>query len=151
MGKGVFLSTDSDFTASSQLGLDGIVTINTPETEVQNSLLPFDLRLISPEETIARSCLARRNGQQGSFTYTKTGGVPITPESGISEREALSVPSITDRSSVPTLPTKDEPSISVTPWKSGDLIVRGGAIVRTPDGRTLLVAATPQDVNPICQ
>lgn len=149
--KGAFLSTDSEITASSQLGIDGIVTIITPETEIQNSLEPFDLRLISPEETIARSCLTRKNEQQGSFTYTKTGGVPITPESGISEREALSVPSVTERSSAPTLPTQDEPSVSVTPWKSGDLIVRGGAIVRTPDGRTLLVAATPQDVNPICQ
>lgn len=149
--KGAFLSTDSEITASSQFGINGIVSINTPETNIQNSLEPLELRLISSEETIARSCLARRNEQQGSFTYTKTGGVPITPESGINEREALSVPSVVERSSVPTLPTHDEPSVSVTPWKSGDPIIHGGAIIRTADGRTLLIAATFQDVNLICQ
>jgi large exoprotein involved in heme utilization and adhesion len=114
LSKGVFLSTDSDITASSQLGIDGIVTINTPETDIQSSLEPLDIKLISPEETIARSCLALRNGQQGSFTYTKTGGVPITPESGIDEREALSVPSVTERFSCKESPCR-------TTWINSDL------------------------------
>jgi filamentous hemagglutinin family protein len=153
--KGAFLSTDSQITASSQFGINGIVAINTPETNIQNSLEPLELRLISPDETIARSCLARRNEQQGSFTYTRTGGVPITPESGINEREALSVPSTTELSpgsSTPSsTPTENEQFISVHPWKSGDPIIRGGAIIRTADGRTLLIAATSQDVNLICQ
>ncbi|MBR8831727.1 MAG: hypothetical protein N5P05_002680 [Chroococcopsis gigantea SAG 12.99] len=154
--KGTFFSQPTQITATSVFGLDGVVSINTPDSNIQNSLEPLELGLISPEETIARSCLARRNEGGGSFTYSRTGGVPISPESGIDEREALSVPSLregtpTDSSSITPGDRKEEYLIATEPRKPGEPIVRGTEIVRTADGRILLVAGKAQNANIICK
>ena len=145
--RGIFLDSDSDITASSELGIDGTVVIENPERDIQSSLELLDAKIIPPEEALARSCLARRNQQQGSFTYTGTGGVPIAPESAINERESLSAPLTANPSG--TLPVAPLPAaqeqwiVSLPPWQSGDPIIRGQKLVRTADGRTLLVAESP--------
>ena len=145
--RGVFLDSDSDITASSELGIDGTVEINNLERDIHSSLELLDAKIIPPEEAIAGSCLARRNQQQGSFTYTGTGGVPIAPESAINERESLSVPLTINPSPtspvVPLPPAQAQWIVSVPPWQPGDPIIRGQKLVRTNDGRTLLVAAPP--------
>ena len=145
--RGIFLDSDSDITASSELGIDGTVVIENPERDIQSSLELLDAKIIPPEEALARSCLARRNQQQGSFTYTGTGGVPIAPESAINERKSLSAPLTANPSGtspVAPLPAAQEQWIvSLPPWQSGDPIIRGQKLVRTADGRTLLVAESP--------
>ncbi len=143
--RGIFLDLDSDITASSELGIDGTVVINNPDQDIQSSLELLEAKIIPPSSAIAGSCLAHRNKQKGSFTYTGTGGIPIAPESSINERESVSVPlkiQPSSTSGVSPLPPEQEEWIeTVPPWQSGDPIIRGQKLVQTKDGRTLLVAA----------
>jgi hypothetical protein len=144
----IFLDIDSDITASSQLGIDGTVEISNLERDIQSSLELLDAKIIPPEKVIAGSCLARRNQQRGSFTYTGTGGVPIAPESTINERESVSIPQKIQplpTSGVSPFPSEqDQWIVSVPPWQSGDPIIRGQKLLHTKDGRTLLVATPAQ-------
>lgn len=59
--QGLFLSPDSQITASSERGIDGVVEIRTPDLELQNSLTQLASNFISADRVVAGSCLARRN------------------------------------------------------------------------------------------
>jgi large exoprotein involved in heme utilization and adhesion len=140
------------FSASSELGIDGTVTINSPETDIQKELEQLNPQLVPIEQVLAKSCLTQRNARQGSFVSTGNGGLPVTPETPIDEF-ALNdhkKPTAPDRSSQQSDPigaSDDESSShrtvyisSVTPWKPGDPIIPGEKLVRTDDGRLLFVA-----------
>ena len=66
--KVIFLSLDSEITASSQFGLDGVVDINTPDTEQQIGLGKLPENLTDPSSLIAAVC-----PKEGINTLTKTG------------------------------------------------------------------------------
>ena len=153
---GVFVSPDSSLTASSELGIDGTVEINTPETNLQKELEQLSANLIPTEEMIAKSCFTRRNQHRGTFVNTGTGGLPITPETAINEfpvlDEAQTSPRVNAKppmeDGTPESPQPERVWISsVAPWKPGEPMIQGQKIIRTTDGRTLLVAAaSPEDV-----
>jgi filamentous hemagglutinin family protein len=139
--QGIFRSPDSDITASSQLGINGVVEVKTLGFDVKNTLTPLTGNFVSAEQAVAGSCLARRNGEQGSFTVTGTGGLPSTPYDAINGRYALSkVTPITE----PQHAASDSATVEkINRWKLGDAIVEAQGIVRTPDGRTLLGTVPP--------
>ncbi len=153
---GVFVSPERSITASSELGLDGTVEINTPETNLQKELEQLSANLIPTEEIIAKSCFTRRNQHRGTFVNTGTGGLPITPETAINEFPVLDEAQTSPRVNAKPLmedgtPESPQPErvwiSSVAPWKPGEPMIRGQKIIRTTDGRTLLVAAaSPEDV-----
>ena len=153
---GVFVSPERSITASSELGIDGTVEINTPETNLQKELEQLSANLIPTEEMIAKSCFTRRNQHRGTFVNTGTGGLPITPETAINEFPVLDEAQTSPRVNAKPLmedgtPESPQPErvwiSSVAPWKPGEPMIQGQKIIRTTDGRTLLVAAaSPEDV-----
>ncbi len=77
--QGLFLDRTSKITASSDLGINGVVDIDTSVRNVEASLPALEENVVSPDQIIAVSCLARRNYKRGSFTVTGSGGLPSTP------------------------------------------------------------------------
>lgn len=68
--------TTSDITASSQLGIDGMVEINTPDVDPSKGLTQFPSALSDPSNQIVAGCPA---DQGNSFTVTGRGGIPDNP------------------------------------------------------------------------
>lgn len=68
---------ESDFTASSVLGIDGVVEIDTEERE-------FDEPEVTPVTAeIAQGCAVRDGQTQSEFIVTGRGGLPSSPEEAI--------------------------------------------------------------------
>ncbi len=138
--QGIFLSPDSNITASSQLGINGVVQVTTLGFDVKNSLTPIKTNLVTTEQAIANSCLARRNVEQGRFIITGTGGLPRTPYDSFNGRYDVSL--------VKPLPGRQDGAQRVNQlpmprgWKLGDPIVEAQSIVRLADGRTVLATTT---------
>ncbi len=149
---GVFSSPDSLISASSQLGIDGTVAIRTPDNNLQAGIEPLAVEVVNPDEVIAGSCLAKRNQEQGSFVYTGTGGIPMSPDSLIDEKEMLSIqpigsspPESSDgESEINSVPQKWV--VSVRPWEEGDPIIKAQGMVETEGGFMLVATASGETV-----
>lgn len=87
--QGLFLDRTSKITASSTLGINGVVDINNSLRNVQPTLPTLEENVVSPDQVIAVSCLARRNYKRGSFTVTGSGGLPSTPYGAFTDFYAL--------------------------------------------------------------
>ena len=77
------------FTASSELGIDGTVEIET-DGNFEGS---FDL--VKPDFAVAEkalegSCFEQRNARQGKFVYGGTGGLPVSPDNMVPEERSYS-------------------------------------------------------------
>lgn len=72
----------SDINASSEIGVDGVVEINTPGVDPSRGLAELPTNLVDASRQIAQSCpgsggaTARR---QSEFIVTGTGGLPASP------------------------------------------------------------------------
>ena len=69
----------SDITASSDFGISGSITLNTPDVDLNRGLIALPTGLIDPNALIANSCIARRT-RQGRFVITGTGGLATQPD-----------------------------------------------------------------------
>lgn len=78
----VFLaSPDSEVTASSTLGVDGVVDIQSPITNVSGSFAPLPESFVSTAELLPVRCAARlRDGQASSFVVRGRDALPPTPD-----------------------------------------------------------------------
>jgi large exoprotein involved in heme utilization and adhesion len=75
----------SDITASSQLGVSGVVTLNTLDTSFVEGLSSLADTIVDTATLTAGSCIARTDESLGAFTVTGSGGLPRRPgDSGIS-------------------------------------------------------------------
>lgn len=147
--QGLFKSPDSDITASSEFGIDGNVNIQTFGLDIRNSIIPLQNRLLTTEQAIANSCLARRNVERGSFVITGSGGLPINPYSGIERWDNLTgVQPVEDvaQSQESSLPPANHNGSEDVPrkWQPGDPIVEAQALVMRADGRASLIASSSQ-------
>lgn len=68
----------SDITASSEVGLDGIVTIDVLDPDPARSLVELPVALVDPTGQIVARCSAPNN-QSNSFVVTGRGGLPQDP------------------------------------------------------------------------
>ncbi len=77
---GIFSSQDSTITATSLLGpeFNGIVVLNTPNTNLTSSVLKPDIVPESPQ--IADVCASQSQSAVSSFTNEGTGGIPVVPQ-----------------------------------------------------------------------
>ena len=132
---GLFLSPDSQITASSERGIDGVVEIRTPDVELQNSLTQLAANFVSPDSIVAGSCLARRNVERGSFTVTGTGGLPSSPYEAMNGKyETSSIQPLQGSSN--TAP--EAVVVETAPWKRGEPIREAQGMVVTADARTIV-------------
>jgi filamentous hemagglutinin family protein len=109
----------SDITASSELGVSGVVTIDSLDTGfIENSLTSLADTIIDTATLTAGSCIARSDESLGSFAITGSGGLPQRPgDSGIS-----SYPTGTVRAAAEPTATLQEPD----------------GVYQLPDGRLVL-------------
>ena len=145
--KGLFLfdSPENIFSASSELGIDGTVQINTPDINVQRELEQSELELLTAEQAIANSCLARSN-QQGSFTINDNGGLPKNPNSNYSDAGF----SLTGMSRLPTT-TRQPSEIPENSRHQNSSAIPAQKMIETESGRIFLVAAPQKAESLYCQ
>jgi large exoprotein involved in heme utilization and adhesion len=66
--------------ASSALGIDGIVDIRAPITEISSTLVPLGEDFVSAFELLREPCMARiRGGKYSSFIVSGRDGLPMEP------------------------------------------------------------------------
>jgi filamentous hemagglutinin family protein len=132
----------SDITASSTLGIDGVVQINTPDIDIQSSVTGLPDNFTTSDQVVAGSCLARGRASRGSFTVTGAGGLAPTPyDPQISGRYNITVvqplPAGGGTGDRATQPTQPQPVI-VKRWRLGDPIQEAHGMIVAANGRKLL-------------
>ncbi|MBD2110336.1 MULTISPECIES: filamentous hemagglutinin N-terminal domain-containing protein [Cyanophyceae] len=110
----------SDITATSELGVSGVIAVDTLDTSfIESGLTALEDTLVDTAALTSGSCIARTEPGLGSFTVTGGGGLPLSPGDG-----AISAyPTGTVR-------TVDEPTASVIREPDG--------VYQLPDGRLVL-------------
>ena len=133
--EGLFLfdSPENIFSASSELGIDGEIQIDTPDINLQKDLEQSELEILSAEQAIANSCLAR-SSQQGSFNIGDNGGLPKNPNSNYSDADF----SLTGVSRLTT--TKQPSEIPDNSRQQNSSAIPAQKMVQTESGRIFLVA-----------
>jgi large exoprotein involved in heme utilization and adhesion len=132
--EGVFLfdSPENIFSASSELGIDGEIQINTPDINFQKELEQSELEILTAEQAIASSCLAN-NSQQASFTIGSNGGLPKSSDFNYSDANF----SLTGVGSLPVIPKKAAP----VQRNQDQALIPAEKMLETADGRIFLVTA----------
>ncbi len=74
--RGLFVSPESSITASSQLGVDGIVAVTEPEIDTSSALVSLSEDPIDPTTQVVSACSVAR---ENSFVVTGNGGLPPDP------------------------------------------------------------------------
>jgi large exoprotein involved in heme utilization and adhesion len=69
--------TSSDITASSELGVDGVVEIDTPDIDSSRGLVELPLQLSETE--VVQACQPGGSQQQSEFIVAGSGGLPPNP------------------------------------------------------------------------
>lgn len=82
------LTSFSDITASSQFGVSGTVSLNTPEIDPGSGLLPLPAQVGDPSDQVIVGCAA---AQGNSFTITGRGGLPENPTAAITVARSQTV------------------------------------------------------------
>ncbi|ABW30905.1 beta strand repeat-containing protein [Acaryochloris marina] len=86
------LTPFSDISASSQLGLSGTVSIDTPETDPTEGLVDLPAAVVDPSSLVSQACIGH-SGELASeiseFTVTGRGGVPANPTETLRQNSTL--------------------------------------------------------------
>ncbi len=127
----------NDIDASSQFGLDGAISIDTPDVDPARGLDNLPSNLVDAANLITRNCLATADETKlNQFLITGRGGFPADPESVISSdatltAEWLSLPETKQPVNLSTeLPAQSSPAtreiIEATGWafnQQGELVL----------------------------
>ena len=91
--RGIFQSADSEITASSQLGIDGSVSLNTPDIQTNRELVDLPEEVADPAQQVARVCQKDRE-DSSSFAIAGRGGLPPRPSDPLSSRALVGFESL---------------------------------------------------------
>ena len=132
----------SDIAASSQFGVQGNVTVTTPEIDPSRGLNALPLNLVDPSKQVSQSCAAggKLSNRENRFAIAGRGGLPKSPSDELSITQSLVdlaelVPSSTNQ--ISAIEQKQE-----VKNESPKFIVEANAIARDSHGRLQLVAAS---------
>jgi large exoprotein involved in heme utilization and adhesion len=82
--RGFFVCQTCQITASSQLGIAGQISINTPEAQSNFEVIDLPQEVAKPEQVVAQACRATANQNRSEFTITGRGGLPPRPSEQLS-------------------------------------------------------------------
>jgi filamentous hemagglutinin family protein len=141
----------SEISASSQLGIDGTITINTPDVDPARGLIELPANFTDPSNQIVAGCPADRGN---TFTVTGRGGVPDNPNQYLRGRAVWQdTRNLSQANSSAQSLTSEQPLTKNNPT----LVEAQGWIVRE-DGTVILTAepytrSSPNSWNfsPFCQ
>jgi len=123
--QGLFQSPGTRIDASSQLGIDGIVEINTPDIDPSQQITELPEGIIDTNNLVAASCLVPSRRNRGRFVVTGSGGLANTPD-GVSSSNFATF-------SVP----KNQQQAS-NPQKVRPLVIESQGIYTLEDGSVVL-------------
>ncbi|MEL6928953.1 MAG: filamentous hemagglutinin N-terminal domain-containing protein [Cyanobacteria bacterium J06600_6] len=87
--EGLFICGTCQITASSQLGLDGIVNIETLEPNTTLNYLDFQPQLTQPQEEVAVACPSEPTNSASQLTIIGRGGLPNRPQELLNGRSLI--------------------------------------------------------------
>jgi filamentous hemagglutinin family protein len=119
----------SDITASSDFGISGTVTLNTPDADPSRGTTTLPTGLVDTNALIANSCIARTS-RQGRFTITGTGGVAAQPDD-------LANSSFPTYELVPDT-TRSQTTTPSSPLRSDEAIAEPDSVYRLANGEVVL-------------
>ena len=135
----------SGITASSELGVDGTVEINTPEVDPSQDLVNLPT-VVDPGVEIAQDCRTGNSLVESSFIDTRRGGLPTDTSAVLSPPavwEDTRDPSpATSSPSEPVQNNSEQLQDSVEDLTAGELVEAQGWVVG-PEGDVVLVASAP--------
>jgi len=142
----------SDITASSELGIDGVVRINTPDIDPSRGLVALPTELVDASRLIAQNCSSDGSQVASTFTVTGRGGLPDNPSETLSSNAVWtdlrpnpnlaatsSSPAIAARGSHPTA----APLVEAQGWvinNKGEIVLTASAPTVTPHNPALTPA-----------
>ena len=136
----------SDITASSEFGLSGIVTLNTPNLDPAQGLVELPTDLVDRSNQIDQRCLADTGQGQSAFIVTGRGGLPPTPNNvlrsespGLIDLEIYGNPDTFTQST----DTKTEPT-ALTPTTNHPAHVEAQSFIINDSGIVELLSQDPQ-------
>ena len=120
----------NDIDASSDFGLDGTISIFTPDTTVIQGTTEIPNNIITPEQSLAQACSNNRNTSvASSFTIKGKGGVPPLPDAPMGSEIITVNGEVANNSN----------NSYAIPTSYGYIIPARGAI-KTADGKIILTA-----------
>ncbi len=137
-------STPANFTndidASSQFGLAGTITINTPDVDPSRGLVELPDNLVDASQQIAQGCTPRGSKNASRFVSTGRGGLPLSPNEPLRGRAMITNwVTLPDNGSQQTREIKSETRKKTTTEK----IVEAKGWVINSRGEVELVAQIP--------
>ncbi|MGK7901361.1 MAG: hypothetical protein AB4352_08115, partial [Hormoscilla sp.] len=139
--RGLFSSNDSAITASSRFGVDGVVEVDTPDTDPTSGLIELSGTVVDAASLIGKDFCAIRG--DSSFTRIGRGGLPSNPTEVI-DRDNTRVswvepvaPSAVQSGT--EAPRQSETSLEIS---SAEIVPARGWIFQ-PDGSVRLVGYDP--------
>lgn len=143
------LTPKSDITASSEFGVNGVVAINTPESDPTRALTTLPTDIVDITRLIDRRCEVSSNSANSTFTITGRGGLPPNPDETLGEEswlQDLGKP-VAVRNSEQARRRPADQSISKS---SAKRIIEAQGWIIDADGNVILTAqsstATPQQL-----
>ena len=127
--EGALNDATNDINASSEVsGLDGTVTIDTPDTNSVQGATDLPINVVEPDQTVANSCQAdRQQIAQSTFSILGKGGIPQTPDSPLSSRNIMTNGEINPTSTIPqpieTSQGKIQPARGIKVTESGEIVL----------------------------
>lgn len=125
-------SFTNDIDASSEFGLDGSVSINTPNVDAIQGATELPSNVVKPEQTTAQACQSdRQNAAKNGLTVKGKGGIIPAPD----------LPLNSQNITINGEPAAIAPNSQYQPISTsyGDIMPARGA-VKTEDGQVILTA-----------
>ncbi|WP_445633490.1 two-partner secretion domain-containing protein [Nostoc sp. DSM 114161] len=141
--QGFFISPDSVISASSQLGINGVVEINQPDANPSSGLVALPTNVIDAAKLITQTC---SNGgettanQQSEFIVTGRGGLPPNPIEPLSSDAIWQ--DLQPHALVNEKVTGSQKEVNLVS-ETSSAIAEAQGWVTNPDGTITLVAQAP--------
>jgi filamentous hemagglutinin family protein len=129
----------SDITASSQFGVNGVITITRLDVDPSEGLVDLPDGVVDASSLVAQGCGSERAiaaGDLGEFVVTGRGGIPASPTERLSGEAVLANWEPYTSAQTPPTPSTNSAQVSTLP----DRIVEAQAMVILPNGQPQLVA-----------
>jgi large exoprotein involved in heme utilization and adhesion len=125
----------SDITASSEYGVQGIVNLNTLDTDPSKGLNNLPVDVSDPSRLVTQHCIADQRGSE--FIITGKGGVPANPSDRPTDTGVLdNFGTLPDRNNTTNLTSSAAPQPTSTP----DAIVEATGWIVNAQNQVVLVA-----------
>ena len=124
--QGLFQSPDTLIDASAELGIDGIIEINTPDIDPSQEVTELPEGIIDTDNLVATSCLIPSSRNRGRFVVTGSGGLASTPD-GVSSSNFATF----------SVPKNNQQQVS-NPQKASPLVIESEGIYTLENGSVVL-------------